>query len=287
MKPKVIALLSLIVFLAGCGTATRWKETAFTERSGIEVKLQQQVREGRAVNQNYSHPIDIDSVKLAWFLDELSYQEEPFLFGDPQKKSVFLDEEIDKLAPALSRALKEADSSQRLRFKSFNYGTGLVLKKRRVTEGVLFVDSGGNLNVAFSWINEPVDLEDEPKAQQHIGRRNVLEIEVAEKPLVIDEPYMWLHELKNGKKAPMWVEGSVKGLKETVEKIRPTVDTSAEKQEAAKPSSSRDYGREDVQSKKSMEDVKTRLEYLKDLHEEGLIDKSEYEAQKKKVLKDL
>ncbi|MFW6081109.1 MAG: hypothetical protein ACOC7W_04270, partial [Desulfosalsimonas sp.] len=189
MKFKIIALLMLAFFAAGCGSA-RWQETEVSKHDGVSVKLQQRIEDGRPLQLNYSHPADIAPGALERFFRDLEYTYKAGLLGGVDQSPVFQDHEIQRLAPSVARALEKADSTRRVHFTSFNYGRDFLFTKRRITQGVVFIDEDGKLNIAFSWINQNVDLEDKPKTPGENGRQEDVEIVDSSKKLLADESYM-------------------------------------------------------------------------------------------------
>jgi hypothetical protein len=299
MKKFVVAL----VVLAACGTAgcssARWQDSAVTDDGKVIVNLEQQMKEGRAVDQGYRHPFDIDGRTLGWLLDDLTYMAEPMIMGDPKETPVFQQEEIQRLAPAIAQALQRATSAQRVRFVSFNQGVDFLFKKPRKTEGVMFVDANGRLHIAFSWINQQLNVEGEPKSTRGRYRIDPLQIRDLDTPIVAAKPYIRHYRFGDGGIAPQRVVVNVDHLVQAARRQAPekTVEFSVpEKGEAAAPPGSGKMMQKhrrtappgpaaDWETRK--ERIRSRLEYLKELYEDGLISESEYKAERQQVLDDL
>ncbi|MFW5908643.1 MAG: SHOCT domain-containing protein [Desulfosalsimonas sp.] len=293
MKKIIIALTIFVAILAGCAS-TGWQETKVAEEDGVTVKLQKQVEKGATVEQNYNHPAGkIDTDLLTRVFRDLKYIDRSPILGRPVEKSVFQKQEIEKLAPAVAMAFKNADSDSRVYFSSFNYSTDTLLKKRRITEGVLFLDENKKLNIAFSWINQRVDVNGEPllygdrQLEAKSDARDPLETYDTAKKLAADISYIKKAEIRDGKEAPMWIKADLNVLAQTQE--APEAETAGtEKQEkktyTADPEPDKEP--EDIKEERRQE-IRSRLKYLKELYEEGLITESEYENQKQQALEEL
>ena len=299
-----ISILFCVFFAAGCASSGGWQDSTVNKDSGFIVKLQQKIKDGRPVAQEYSHPAEIAAESLAWFFNDLSYMTSPKLLSDSEEKPVFQNSEINRLAPAVSRALKDADATQRIHFTSFNYSRSLLFQKRRITQGALFVDAGGNLNIDFSWINEEVNLEDQPKGSGEFSRGDPIGMAEADTPVLANRPYIRHHHGENGKADAMWIQAPVEDIRSVAESAKPARKKQAKKPageattvqepdkmqsgedktpEADKPAPKKADG--DWESRKA--EIRDRLEYLKGLYEEGLITESEYRDQKQEILEDL
>ncbi|MCF8036693.1 MAG: SHOCT domain-containing protein [Desulfobacteraceae bacterium] len=272
--------------------------------SGFIVKLQQKMKDGRPVAQDYSHPAEIGAESLAWFFNDLSYMTSPKLLSDSEEKPVFQNREINRLAPAVSRALKNADAAQRVHFTSYNYSRGLLFQKRRITQGTLFVDAKGNLNMDFSWINQEVNLEDQPKGKGEFNQGGTIGMAESDTPVLANRPYIRHHRGENGKADSMWIQSPVQDIRRVAESVKP-----AQKKQAKEPAGEATPLQKPDQSQSGVEktpeadkpepkapagdwetrkaEIRDRLEYLKELYQEGLITESEYQEQKQQILKEL
>ncbi|MFP3979971.1 MAG: SHOCT domain-containing protein [Desulfobacterales bacterium] len=262
------------------------------------------MEDGSPVAQDYRHPAEIGAESLAGFFNDLSYMTTPRLLSNSEERPVFQEREINRLAPAVSRALKNADDTQRVHFTSYNYHREFLLQKRRITQGTLFVDSGGNLNIDFSWINEEVNLEDQPKGEGGFSRGDPIGTAESDTPVLANRPYIRHHQGENGKADRMWIQAPVEDIRRVAESGKPAAEkqekepageaTATEKPvktqppeekapEAQKPGPEEPAG--NWENRKA--EIRDRLEYLKGLYEEGLITESEYQDQKQEILEDL
>ena len=266
MKKSVIVVLGVAFLLAaGCG-GPRWEYAVVEESRNQIIRIQHTLEDGRIEAQGYRHPADVDAQTMDFFLGALSYLERdlPFI-GERKKNPVFQDGEIERLAPALSRALREADEDGRVAFTSFNSGGGLVFEKRRRTDGVVFVDPENRINIAFSWINTELPTDEAEAAALGEPPDNPFAIKDARTPLKSDHSTIRPAMQADGRPYPLWVLADLSDL------------------EAAVPD---DAGPEsDPRPEKGhREAVRSQLEYLRDLHEDGLISDEEYEEKRKKLI---
>lgn len=284
MKKKILALTILAAMLGGCASGG-WQETGVAEEDGVTVKLQKRLEKDATVEQNYSHPAkDIDTALLKRIFQNLEYTERS-IFSGRSKKPVFQEQETEKLAPAVATALKRADSDSRVYFASLHYTTDTLLKKRRITEGVIFLDENKKLNIAFSWINQRTDVHGEPLLKDQTASREPLETNDAAKKLVADISHIQKAEIQDGKKAPMWIKADFDDSARTEKTVEPEAAGTEKKEE--KISGAEPEKRPEDAEKDGREEVRSRLEYLKGLYEDGLITESEYEEQKQQALEEL
>lgn len=287
MKSRIILPLVLVAFfVSGCGSA-RWQESEISDEGGVSVKLQQRIEDNRPVELNYSHPADIDPDVLERFFRDLEYSYKSGILGGVDQSPVFQDHEIERLAPSVSRALEKADSTRRVHFTSFNYGREFLFKKRRITRGIVFLDKDEKLNIAFSWINQPVDLDDKPKTAGETGRREAVEIDSSSRNLFADVAYAANAELENGKSAPMWIKADMDGLMQAAKGTPEPEKQEDQPEESRETIAEEPEKTPEKEAESSRDDIRSRLEYLKELYEDDLITESEYESQRKQILEDL
>lgn len=268
MKKSVIAVVCAVFFLAtGCG-GPRWAYSVVEESRNQVIRIQHTLEDGRVDAQGYRHPADVDAESMAYFLGELFYLERDLpVIGERKKNPVFQAGEIGRLAPALSRALREADEDGRVAFTSFNTGGGLVFERRRRTDGVVFVDPENRINIAFSWINTELPTDDAEAAALGEPPDNPLVIKEARTPLKTDDSAIHPVMRADGRPYPMWVMADLSGL------------------EAAAPDAAGSEPKSHPATEKHhREAIRSQLEYLRDLHEDGLISDKDYEEKRKELI---
>ena len=288
---RIFALLILsTVFCSAC-SSTKWVRTSVAKEYDFTVALEQFTEKGAIVPQTHKQPQGIDPAELKKVLSDLIYTEKAGLMSKSKLSSVFQQTEIDRLTPVLAATLAKAEAGQRLRFISFNQGQSVIFSESRKTEGVVFVDPAGQLNIAFNYVNAKRLPNEASAIYSNYSEIDPLKITTSDTPLSAPAPYAELHQFETGEPAPMWVVADLGKLKESIstgtvpvvkakEEIPPaaapkteTVLTPAEKvAPAAAP--------DDMLKT----DIKNKLKYLKELLDEGLISAKDYEAKKKELL---
>ena len=297
-------ILTIAGFLSGCGTA-RWVRTPILEGSRTTVNLEHRVEKDHIVPQQYDHPFHMPTDDVTKLLGDLMYTEKAVLIGE-KDTPVFQDIEIAALAPALTDALTKATTDQRVQFISFNKGGGLLFKNTRKTEGVLFVEPKGRVNLAFNLINADAVAIEKHESPEMYTNSDPLKIKYADTALVSVSPYAVLRQLENGQPAPMWVVADAVKLREATASaskpapvaapapattapapaVTPAPAVAAPKPAVAQqPVSNITPAPAGTPSPDAtQQDIKNKLKYLKELYEGGLITEAEYVAKKKKLL---
>jgi len=268
MKRIIIVLSALLLFAAGCG-GPRWQDAAVDAQDDYTIRIQHRVAEETAGMPNYKHPVDITARELAFFMNDLAYTSRSII-AESAKRPVFQDKEIDRLAPVLARALGALGPNERIAVTSFNRGGGLIFEKRRKTEAVIFMDGNNRLNVAFAVINEEIPPDQTMSAAAKEPPGDPMTVRSSSTSLAITADYMQPHDREDGKAYPMWVKADVKGLKM-----------------AAKAAERPEDAPEDVpvtDPEKRRDQIRSQLEYLKELHDDGLITETEYDEKRRELL---
>ncbi len=284
MKRIFIFLIAAIIFLPAC-TSTKWVRTPIIKDKDFVITLEQHQVEGDIVDQAYDHPFKIETSSFQKLLSDLIYMEQVGILGRETKSHVFQTTEVEQLAPALADTLATIDDSQRIRFTSYNRSKGLIFSTSRKTEGVLFIEPGGYLNIAFNFINSEIDLTETNAYPPDFSYKDPLKIKIAD-TTVFPPAYAESHEFETGRPAPMWIVADLEKLNQAVSD---PADHSAPKEKATAPaeatgpviSAPAPASPEDTQLQ---EDIKNKLKYLKELLDEGLITEQDYNAKKDELL---
>lgn len=308
MKHTVPLIVLLCATLLSACAGTQWLRTPVAKDRDFVISLEQLEKKGVIITGTYAHPHEIDSAALARLMLDLTYVERTGLMARDTSNQVFQAVEINRLVPALAGALKAADDSQRVRFTSYNRGKGLIFSVARETEGVLFVDSGDQLNVAFTKINAEIDPNSANVFPEDFSRIDPLGIKSADTVLNPIPPYGRSYSFEKGKDAPMWMVADLKGLKQAAEKVPAMVPAIVESVPRETKASTAAPAQPDIvpepvaaqtpppaapapPQKSSddliQEDIKNKLKYLKELLDEGLISQEDYEAKKTGLLEKL
>jgi len=289
MKRTAALLIITTAFLSAC-TNTKWVRINVDKQLDFIVTLEQQ-EEGEIVRQQYEHPYEINLAELEKLMGDLTYTEKIGLGSAEKQNPVFQSVEIDRLAPVLVEALAKIEANQRVRFTSFNQGKALMFSVPRKTEGVLFVESAGRLNVAFNYINAARQPSETSAIYHNDSRVNPLKIETSDTPIFSMPPYTELHKFASGKQAPMWVVVDLKKINESTiaatvpvikvsEKVPPEVVPMTESLDTSVENAAPTQSPEDMLK----EDIRNNLKYLKELLDEGLISEKDYDAKKHELL---
>lgn len=297
---RLTIFIGLAFLITACAT-TGWKSTELIEKQDLEVSLERRIEDDRPVSMGYAHPARVPAAVIDDILAELAYMAPPRIWGDPEQQPVFQQQERRRLAPALRLALAKATPDQRIRFISFNRGGGLLFSDRRKTEAVVYVDDRQHLNMAFSDINTALQSDQRPEATSP-ARQDPFEIQSTDTPLVAEAGYIVHHRPGDAdENRPMWVEVDLAKAKAAGRQEKRPNDSESPAQ-PAKPGETPPDAQSPAPAKKGKaasespeatpdqwqkdkQKIRTRLEYLKELYDDGLIDQAEYEAQKKQILK--
>jgi hypothetical protein len=107
------ALATLVaIAIAGSGCATRTVRETFYEDASTQIVLRHQRKSGEAIDRGYSHPIAIAPVRLAHILSRIDVRTEAK--KGAQRAPALPTEALYVVADRLSKALREADSSQEI-----------------------------------------------------------------------------------------------------------------------------------------------------------------------------
>lgn len=287
MKRITFLLLMIAVFASAC-TSTKWVRTTVAEQHGFNVALEHYQEKGSIVPQHYDHPYEMTASRLERLMRDLNYVEK----GESEKPGpVFQAVEIERLAPVLAETLAKADAGQRIRFTSFNQGKTWILSYPRKTEGVIFVEPPGRLNIAFNLINSRLQTSEINAIDPIYSSADPLKIEESDTPLSSLPPYAALHKFEAGGQAPMWVVADLERLKGSVGTAAPPVIDATEetapapvpKAETKEPPIEK-AAPVQVPAGTREESIKNKLQFLKELLDEGLISEEDYNLKKKELL---
>ena len=301
MKRFFIMIIASVVLFTACA-GSRWVRTPVVKDRDFVIAFEQREENGAVVTGAYAHPVDIAPDDLARLMRELTYVEQAGLMVGKTTGNVFQAQEVDRLAPALADALKDADGSQRIRFTSYNRGRGLIFSVSRETEGVVFAEAGNRLNIAFARINSRIEPDDAVAFPEDFSGMDPLQIHRADTVLTPLSPYGRIKQRDTGEDIPMWMTVDVDAMKQVDVNApdvtigapigrEPSADVSGSKQvapaaESGSPAAAGPVEPSPPDSDESIrEEIKNKLKYLKALLDEGLISRQDYDAQKAELLK--
>lgn len=292
MKRIAVLLLLSATLFSGCAS-TKLMRTEVATQHKFNVSLEQVQKDGATVPLHYAHPHKINPADLKELLSNLNYTEQAGLLNEEKTTPVFQSVEISRLTPAVTDALAKANPNQRVRFISYNLDKGVLFSKSRKTEGIVFVDSSGRLNLAFNYINQDRISSETSAINPQFAIIDPLTIDVSETPLATLPSYVELNRLKNGQQAPMWLTTDFKMLKQASSAEKAPAIISGAEEISAVPAGAKKAPTVTSAAKKSAvtlndeklrADIKNKLKYLKELLDEGLITESNYNVKKMQLL---
>lgn len=290
MKRISVLLIIIAVFFSAC-TSSRWVQTTVAKDYDFIVTLEQLPGDSNIVEQKYEHPYQINIADLEKLMGDLTYLGTAGLMSTEKQTPVFQAVEIDRLAPVLRDILAKADNNQRIRFISFNQGKALMFSVPRKTEGVVFIESDGRLNLAFNSINSNRQSSETTAFYATSSMVDPLEIKSSDTSIISTAPYAELHKFETGKQAPMWVVADLEKLKGSISTAKaPIVKVAEDVSPVLAPETATMTApvEKSVQGQASeemlKEDIKNKLKYLKELKDEGLITEKDYNSKKTQLL---
>ena len=317
MQRFAVMLIITAAFLSACA-GTGWVRTPVAKQHEFAVSMEQPRGNGAVVPQQKVPANDIALSAMKKLLGDLKYLEKEGLTSKSKPKPVFQEAEIERLAPVLTEELAKADTSQRVRFISFNQAQGVLFSHSQKTEGVVFFASDGRLNIAFNYINFNRLPSETSAIYSSYTEDDPLKVRVSDTPIAAVAPYAELRKFENGAQAPMWVMADLKQLEEAVSTAAAPVVKAPEKAapaapyqavapaappqavapaappQAGAPAASPQAGAAGTPAEKTApphaaddsleKDIKNKLKYLKELRDEGLISEQDYTAKKMELL---
>lgn len=278
----VTVLISLLI-LVGCAAT----ETA-TRIDGADDRIVRLAPAGLA-GSRLSHPATIEASVLAEQLSSLHFEEQGRLLR-ASRQAVFDREEADELAAMLARGLSQAGREQRIDFVSHGR-SGATLGNARKTEGTVFVDGNGELNIAFAGVRHMMTVDDDFTRFRDFSLGDPLATDRSLVRVGSDRPGISPRLQADGSAYPMWVTVSLispepaNAAPTRSAPAAPTAPPGAAAESPPTPS------RSDVEPQPPAVDsttaVRERLEFLKRLYDDGLITESEYRTERERALRRL
>jgi hypothetical protein len=276
---KRFALLLICTLLLTACAGTKLVRTPVVKDFNLNLTLEQVQEKGQTVAQNFQHPYQIEEGPLRRMLTDLTYVAD----DEKEKTPIFQGVEIDRMAGPLAEILAQADASQRIRFLSYNKKKGLLLSNTRKSEGVMFVDGEGKLNIAFNCINIDRYVNETTAVNPTFDKIDPLSIPEAETRITSLPSYARLHQFEDNQLAPMWIAVDLQQLQaayDTTPVTAPNAAQATTESGAAAGAAATGGNFQDLQ----MENIRGKLNYLKQLVEEGLITEDDYNAKKLDLL---
>ncbi len=289
---KIALLVSVIALVSACAATAPDSPSAGHGSDDLDVRLEPASAEVQQ-HSPLGHPLAASPAELQSVLASLRYVESGLLAGSSEQP-VFAADELQDLVPALQSALAAATPGQQVRFASFTRRGG-ALGQQRKTEGVVFVDRADRLNLAFVDIHEFAGPDEDFFRFLELTDRD---------PLITRPSLIALHSDHPGHRSlteqerqplPLWIRADLTAVAAEPDRTEHPVaaDEPVASEVQADPVASEPAPPAAAPAPPSSEvdrielQVRQRLQFLKELHEDGLISTEEYEQQRREVLQRL
>jgi hypothetical protein len=316
---------SCFILISGC-TSSKWTHVPIDKQYDF-ILAYEQLKTSSSGQDVYAHPSKIETNVLENILANITYETQSGIMKKTKTTQVFQEAEIDKLAPLLADSLANALPDQRVRFASFNQGKGALFSQSQKTEGVIFVDSDNQLNIAFNYINANRQSSETSAIYHKFSMVDPLTIDSSDTQVVPSSPYVAARGHGQDQMFPMWILVNLNDLESpTTQKIeaelKSNTDTSmqekpklenidAEPATFKQPSKSEknDFNHDPAEPLSSPSpsdhtitdpipsttateityevEIKEKLKFLRELYDEGLISEEEYAQKKLDILESL
>lgn len=293
---RFLFLLPVLLLLCSSCVSGRWVQMEVYGEKELMVLLEHRLDDNKIVNPKYAHPYSFDTREITELLLGLHYRS-PRIFQDPVIEPVFDRQETARMAPQLAKALATAEPWERIRFVSYNTGGGLLFSTRRKTEGVMFLEDGGQLNVAFVTVNRELEPGNIHDPDTGITRIDPLNIKSAQNPL---EPQPWYKtrlDEKTHRPYPLWAVINLDRARELMadsykktarqRKQKPAVEQAPVQNKAGNVKKAAPPGPKIGPADTTADPMEESLKRLKGFYEKGLIDEEEYKARRAEILDQL
>lgn len=232
---------------------------------------------------------------MSRILEELSFEERGSLMS-LDKKSVFTSAEVSELSAGLVEGLRKARPDQRVSFVAFGQGDSIVGNARK-TEGTVFVDRQGRLNIAFAGIQHLMTVEDDFTRYREASLGDPLSNDSSMVKLIASQEFISPKSGDNGAVWPMWITvrldnvaaASTQDTARVPAAIASSAPISDERAAPAcatpstSPSAPPTVDRDSAQFQP--DEIRQRLQFLKTLHEDGLITDEDYDQERQRILR--
>lgn len=283
MRLGLPLLVTCTMIFTSC-SSTYWKLEKVSRSDQQTLYLEQFVSSGEIVDEGFAHPCTFHVSELTEIFKGLTYQD-PRLFQDAEETSVFFPQDAFRLAKEVANILGTARSDQRIRFTAYNFGGGLLFSHQRKTEGVIFLKPAHQLNIAFVVINEdppPDPIGGSGTDQEYLktSKKNPVRIVYTQAPLVPKSWYTLKPTEEEGKVHPLWAVVDL-------DTVRDMFKDKIQSEVTEPPAEPKKKTVEPTPEVKEEDDLKQKLQRLKEYYDEGLIDEEEYKEKKKQLLEEV
>jgi hypothetical protein len=304
MKRFAAIALAVIVTWPAAVLAAKTTYIATNHRFNY-VKLKE-VKSSVATEREMTHPKDLDTLGLKEALKSIKLSRSYIIKKEVDTQRVFDDASIDFLAHNLAKAFAQANDREEIVFSYLMKNPRFILRNDRLNLGVMWI-SGNELHIQFKKLYAKVtgDIDKRGNEAKAIARSRGLRIRLELGPgqhmglgdkdeLVLNLNYNYAETPESAKPLPTTTKTMsgeivpVPGVGTTTETTTNTAggSTMASNSKTATPMATATTANE-ATTAGTAGSVKTRLQSLETLKEEGLITDKEYKAKRKEILKDL
>lgn len=267
-----------VIVLLALGVQPAWaKKTVYlaTDHRFNFVKIQEiSIRDAEA--RAMSHPTDVDEEKIRRALSSLRLSQRHLISKEVDTQTIFNDDAVAFLAPALVRGFHEAAATDEIVFSYLNSDARFVLRNNRLTIASAWLH-GSELHLKMKKLYAMVtgDIDKRGNEDRAASRAKGLRVAFDLQPgqtLATDDAEEVIIDLDHQGEAAVSQESPPTSATEAKQ------ETKQERKKEAK---------KEVKSVTTLPTVKERLTELEELKKENLISKKEYEEKRKEILKDL
>ena len=283
-RPCRIALAAFLVLLAaGCSKAGFVRTDIYEDGFEYLRSVYEQDGEEAVVPRGYEHPQNWTEAEVRTLLESFRFQEYAF-FHWGRLKPVFVESEVDRLAPALAEAFTRLGPDEWIEFSSTARKRDYLLPTLRITDGWLYVEEG-RINLVLDNLNfEAIDADErqrgDPRRFTAIQSYRLVADDAHHAPPVVDGDRFLRREHAN------WLQvdlaSFLAGAAPPPEPEPPAMtDGEAPPDWAVEPAAAPRGETPDERT------VRQRLEELNSLLDAGLVTQEEYERLRQEILEDL
>lgn len=283
MKKLVAAILVCILAPAYAYAA---KTTYIVTNHRFNYVKMKEVSPKTAEARNMTHPYQISEDQMRGVLKSIRISKRQLASKEIDTQDVFNESAISYLAPALTRAFREADSNEEIVFSYLVKDPYFILRNDRLNIAIMWV-SGNEMHIRFKKINAKMtgDTDKRGNESKLISSARSLRTDLELGPGQI---------MAIGDKDELIVDLNYNFAAAEQQVAATSTPVGPEKTTSKKKSKKGDLMKENadvavapVTAQPEPTDIKSRLERLEELKKEKLITNQEYYEKKKEILKDL
>lgn len=295
MKKVLFFAVTTLVFAT---TALAAKTTYITTNHRFNFIKLKEVGGKVAGERQMSHPATVDEQGLRAALASINLARSYLIKKEVDTQRVFDDDAINFLAPALVRAFSKAGPNEEVVFSYLSKNPFFIIRNDRLNLGQAWIHND-ELHIRFDKLYAKIlgDVDKRGNEAKAIakaqGLRVQLELSTGQKLGIndADEIVLDMHtsyvKLPEPEKPPTPITMSGEKPAEEVAAVPAPADKKTEKSTKKEATGTKGSVPVETAAVPAQKTPKDRLEELKKLRQDGLIEKKEYEEKKKEILKEL